>query len=446
MEPFNNGLPLRVVTLDDGTMGIVDEAHMRVWLGTEYASTRVTGTMTEVVLPTIPSSYGSFLYKPIGGVSKTVRRVGCITSQTRHSGAVVVFATQAPTQSCVCDAMETGCTVPYTLGDSEVDAEFGNVTEIVVHDGTDVDHVCALVARTGAIPVLEHSHLNAARAIGIERLDRIEAAVLQEDGSAPVDYQYGARRGEENWRFAWLPEGWRPPITWDHMVENMAHVDVGRLPQPLRQHVARERIRRGEHEPIGTRWRIAEMAPTQEELAYAGDGPPGPPLRAVLRSETLTEVMDDRPECFTRDQLDAYGLTNLDSIRVLVQGRSGTWYRPRDTRHALTMHIPGRRLVSAALENVQSEQLITAFYLLSVERVRDPTVRTAASLVLFRYMFERGYTARWMGKYVQDANFIGNGNRFRYFKRLSQYDPDRLPLPVLNKICGSDGRMTNRGS
>jgi len=95
---------------------------------------------------------------------------------------------------------------------------------------------------------------------------------------------------------------------------------------------------------------------------------------------------------------------------------------------------------------VQSEQLITAFYLLSVERVADATVCEAASLILFRYMFERGYTARYMGKYLQEANHIGNGKRFRQFRRLSQYAPDRLPIAVLTKLCGTNGRMINRGS
>jgi len=33
--------------------------------------------------------------------------------------------------------------------------------------------------------------------------------------------------------------------------------------------------------------------------------------------------------------------------------------------------------------------------------------------VLFQYMKERGYTARWMGKYDQDARHVGNGDRFR---------------------------------
>ena len=34
-------------------------------------------------------------------------------------------------------------------------------------------------------------------------------------------------------------------------------------------------------------------------------------------------------------------------------------------------------------------------------------------LILYRYMVERGYTARWIGKYKQDAYHIGNGTRFR---------------------------------
>ena len=73
-----------------------------------------------------------------------------------------------------------------------------------------------------------------------------------------------------------------------------------------------------------------------------------------------------------------------------------------------------------------------------MSRVPDPLVRRAAQLLLHRYMLERGYK--------QDAHYIGNGHRFRNFRRLAQYAPERLPAVVLNKLCARDGRMRNKGS
>jgi hypothetical protein len=90
--------------------------------------------------------------------------------------------------------------------------------------------------------------------------------------------------------------------------------------------------------------------------------------------------------------------------------------------------------------------LIEAFYHLTVERVPDPLVQKALRLVLFHYMKERGYTARWMGKYEQDARHVGNGDTFRRFCRLHQYAPHRLPTEVLNKLCDKSGKLRNRGS
>jgi len=448
MDGFNNGRPLRVVVGDDGRMGVVDDARLRVWFGTEARSTHSPIPSREVALPAIPTQYGRFLSKPIGGVSRTVRRVGCVRTKHRLTGAVVVFATRAPTLESVASAVRTHCTSEVTVGDAEHDEEFGNVTEVVVHESQDVDHVCAVIARAGAVPVLEEESHNAHQGLGVERLDRIESecvAVDAHDGS----FQFGARRGERNWRFAWLPDGWRPPITWDHMIANVDALPLEDIPQPLRQHVATHRIREGRYDPMGSRWRPSESPPTAAELAHAaaaGAIPPPPPMRAVLLDvPRLAAVLATRDRLTEEERTDLLPVP-IDSTRFLVRGDDGVWYRPRDTRNALSQQIPARRWVSAALEDVQSEQLITAFYLLSVERVADATVCEAASLILFRYMFERGYTARYMGKYLQEANHIGNGKRFRQFRRLSQYAPDRLPIAVLTKLCGTNGRMINRGS
>jgi hypothetical protein len=112
----------------------------------------------------------------------------------------------------------------------------------------------------------------------------------------------------------------------------------------------------------------------------------------------------------------------------------------------LRSQIPQRRIVSSGLSDMQSKQLVQAFYHLSVERVEDPIMRKALSLVLYRYMVERGYTSRYMGKYQQDALFVGNGNDFRNFPRLSQYYRPQLPDEVINKLCQKDGNLKARGS
>lgn len=442
MEVFNNGMPLRVVRADDGRLGIVDEARMHVWFGYEFKSTRVSRVPTrEIVLPPLPQHYGKFDSKAIGGVSKTLRRVGCIRTTHKHSGAVVVFATRAPTPSCVADALHSCTTVAHTVGESEVDEEFGNVTEIVVHESSDVDHVCAIVARCGAIPILEDTNLNARQGIGVERLDRIPSKSLDGDQNDDAT-QFGVRRGERNWRFAWLPDHWRPPITWDHLIGNVGPCDIESLSQPLRQHVAHDRIRRGVHDPLGSRWRVAEVPPTPMELSMMTHEGGSATLRTVLRHSELSTALASS-ERVPSHLVDAL---SIDSVQYLARSDDGRWFRPLDTRSILHQQIPGSRLVSAALEDSQSEQLINAFYVLSVECVPDALIREAASLILFRYMIERGYTARWMGKYVQDALYIGNGDRFRNFRRLSQYAPDRLPINVLNKLCETNGCMRNKGS
>ena len=107
------------------------------------------------------------------------------------------------------------------------------------------------------------------------------------------------------------------------------------------------------------------------------------------------------------------------------------------------------RYVSAALSEAQSQQLLTAFYALCVARVR-PVLAHACELILFRYMIEGGYTARWMGKYDQYALHVGNGEKLRRLadgkRELAQYRQHNLPAQVLNRLCGRDGRVHPRGS
>jgi hypothetical protein len=61
-------------------------------------------------------------------------------------------------------------------------------------------------------------------------------------------------------------------------------------------------------------------------------------------------------------------------------------------------------------------------------------------------MVQRGYTARWLGKYEQAAHHVGNGDSFRAFRAMRQYEPSNLPTRVLNRLCSRDGVLSNRGS
>ena len=103
-------------------------------------------------------------------------------------------------------------------------------------------------------------------------------------------------------------------------------------------------------------------------------------------------------------------------------------------------------MVSAGLSKSQSIQVINAFYLLTIERITDPEMVHAASLILYHYMLRQGYTGRWMGKYQQDAKFIGNGDITRKFHRLTQYDPPRLPASVLSKLVSRNGIVKGKGN
>lgn len=454
---FNGGQAFRVVRdASDGRLGLVDHdasttTGMRVWFEMEYTTTCTSSTrLTDVpMLPDIPC--GSFVEKFIGGVSRTVRHVGCLRARVRHrTESLSVFATHAPSGDAVRHALATLCDAVTTVGEEENDDEFGIVVEVVVHDVEDVDHVCAVLSRVGATPLLDRDEsVNARQCIGIERLDRIESDCVAIARADTDDVQFGARRGARNWRFEWLPVGWRPPITWDHMIENVATLDITEIPQPLRQHVAAHRLRHGTIAyALGSHWRRMEHPPNPSEIAFATDHPAHTHMlqtlmgRVIVHRPNVSRILTERT-WLSAAEVDAAGLVHRQSM---VCADDGVWYVTCDPRNHLVHEVKTERWVSAALTTEQSHQLITAFYILSVERVRDPIVRRQASLILFRYMFERGYTARWMGKYDQDAHFIGNGTRLRAFKRLSQYDPHRLPTKVLNRLCNREGKLVSRGS
>lgn len=356
MDAFNCGYPLRVVRLDDARIGIQDEAKRKVWVEKQICPVRRPEHLPTIdVIPKIPEHYGAWNNKSIGGVSKTVRRIGLLRSISDDETCVVIFATHIPDT----DALATLFVASEiaTVGDVEMDDECGAIAEIVVHKSRDVTMVAAMIARLGAHVQFENNELNARKCLAIERLDRID--------------DYGARRGHENWKFSWIPDHWEVPLTWGHLARNMQGIPIADVPEILRPYVAESRLR-GDEGELGI-----------EERKHLN--------------------------------------------RYMIKSTSTRW-------------------VSAGLTPAQSRQLIEAFYALSVECHGDSEIKHVASLILFRYMVECGYTARWLGKYRQDAEHLGNGERIRRFKRLDQYDPERLPVHVLNQIVQRTGRLHGRGS
>lgn len=457
LPPFNNGCALEVVVLDDGErlgvvsrdagLGVPEAANGLVWDGFAMVATLVHDPqrMRRVALPQLPAHYGRWVHTSIGGISATVRRVDVLRS---HASArpVALFALGARDATTIRLAFgeRDASAARFTVGDSEFHEEHGHVTEVVVHASDDVAEAAAVIARAGATPMLEDGALDTRRSIGIERLDRIGARVSSEPGVVTEsDSVYGLRRGTDNWKFSWLPSEWQEvPITWDHMVSNVLHHPLATLPRPLRQYVARRRLEDGLHDPVGARWRPCgpNDVPSEAVLAWNAALPAEAPLEHVLK-----RVVALSPEDAARVRAGSGGVT----VRVplnCVTLVDGVWYRPEDPWRAIEQHLPKRRLVTPHLTSVQSRQLIEAFYLLTVERVEDATQRQALRLILFHYMKERGYTARWIGKYEQDGVHIGNGDSFRMFRRLDQYAPGRLPVDVLNRLLGADGRLVNRGS
>lgn len=374
VEALNGGYPFSVVRVpaefegDADTLGVVDGETGGVWFGDALTTVRVphVHTLERVRVQSLPEHYGRWVVKSIGGLSRTVRREGTLKALPGAKGVVTLFATKAPTPYAVADAFAHSTEV-VSVGDSAyVDEEHGHVTEVLVHEPHDLEYAAAVVARCGATPVLEDPELNARRSLSAERFDRIDCSLTRNEEE---EDQWGPRRGTDNWTFGhFVPAHWAvPPLTWDHMVTNVggAVSDVRDLPQPLRQHVCRARLR-----------------------------------------------------------------TSTDP----------------EERRELRRHAPAtQRLVSAALSVSQSKQGIECFYRLVVERATGDEAE-AARLILRRYLLQRGYLFRHLGKYNQCADFTGNGKTFRRFARLQQYAPHRLPAAVLNRRCGKDGKLRGRGS
>jgi len=395
-------------------------------------------SMRRVVLPNIP--YGLWKNTAVGGVSKTSRLVGTLRVSTAHAGTTTVFAINAPSAKAVHDAFAVVSSDTIILGIAEHDDEYGYVTEINVEKAQDVEFVAARIARAGATPVLELDELNMRRSIGIERLDRIGAKVLGENDPTE-DGTYGFRRGGENWHFSWIPDEWNSvPITWDHMVENVTNrSDYAHLPQPLRSRVACAMLST-ESGVIGTKWR------QEVHGTYQCNGP----FDRLLEIPALQYELSRGKCSFDAETVSSWDISPPIDKHCYVRTSDGRLFQATDTgvsfRAEQRSTIQHGRKVSAALKTAQSQQLIQAFYLLYVERVQDRDVACACQLILFRFMFEQGYTARWLGKYEQFALHVGNGDKFRRFKRMKQYESHRLPSSVLNRLCKDDGTLHNRGS
>ena len=461
MPPFNDNRPLTVVQLPPAhaggsvRLGVRDEATRRVWIEWDLHSSRVPDLdgLPVVALPGIPPQYGTWVSKSIGGVSKTERREGLLRILDRHVDPITLFAIRGASDGGVRCALDGNdrCTV----GDTVHDSVEGFVNEVVVHHARDVSHIAALIARADAVPILEDGSLDAKRPLGIERLDRIGSKVVADSSNmvGESDDMYGPRRGTENWRFSWIPEDWEVPITWDHMVHNVRHVeDVKMLPFPLRRHVAEHRLRHGQHAPLGSQWEVSRPQPRDEAEVPWGMPSAQDVGHGIFAFNGARHRMRDPPARLVEALSDGIlEFSEADVVphltpKTMVRARDGTWYNPVDPKKGLERCLLGKRKVSAALDRAQSRQLMDTFYLLTVETVPDPVVAKALGLIMFRYMTERGYTARWLGTYKQAGQHVGNGDTFRKFQRLNQYDPHRLPSSVLNKLCGNDGKLKNRGS
>lgn len=466
---FNGGLPLTVVRIpsewegEEDFFGVVNDPEKSVWIEDSLTFTHFTklhdGIVLEqdkpffglnvVDLPDFPANYGEWQRKSIGGVSNTVRRCNIIRAGTRVTGPVTLFAMRCPNNECVAKILADHVVPRCSFGVPQfVDEEHGIVMEVIVFDPEDLAQVCALVHKAGGTVLLEDKSVNAQRCLGVERLDRIVSQIACEENMyTENDGLYGLRRGGDNWNFAFLPKDWKVPITWDHMVDNVLHEPIEKLEhiKPLVQHVAKRHLKDGTYPKIGSCW-VETTAPAEENLKYPND----PFLYHVV--ESPTRALSD----FIRSTLkkenkqiqnsvcpaleDGKGITERTRVKV-----DGIWYKPKAMNKYLTDLVHGKREVTSALTTAQSRQLLTAFYYLCIERSNDSDIVRGFRLIMYHYMKEQGYTARWMGKYKQEALHVGNGDRFRNFTRLYDYAPDRLPTDVINKLCGIDGRLKARG-
>lgn len=429
---FRSGRPLQVARVSsvweegEDELGVINDDTGDIAFGFSTAEEPIVGELRRIELPAIPGPAQNWQSCSIGGLSQTERRVGVLRGKVgaRNCTFVVVGC---PHPRCIHDLFPSSeWSGRVTVGDSVHDAHEGHCVEVAVHDAErDLSLVSARAARFGEVVVDEDSlQLEAQRSLGVERLDRIDAAIVQDDDAAD-DGHYGLRRGVENWLMDWQPPEWElPSCTWDHLVRNTKdRMPLRCMPKILRQYVCKYKLQHGEFATLGTCWERQD----QEEGATLH----GAVLSVARRGADDDVVYSDRP---------------LLGVAFATDGVH--YYRPCDEEARLRSfaHCQERtRLVSSHLSAAQSRQLITAFYIACVERHADPTIRMAARLVLFHYIVHVGYTARWLGQYRKTAMHVGNGARLRRFSKLTQYEPARLPTSLLNSWLTSDGTVQPNG-
>lgn len=443
LPPFQDGEPLQLVVTASQWEGVaesvaaVDARSGGLWRGfTTAKSAREDGEeLRPIDLPPIPGPDAAWISCAIGGVSKTQRRVGVLRGRDNVRAPVSLFALRCvPDASGVVDMIRSDeWKAKATVGDPIQDDAEGWAVEVIVHSAQDLSVCAARIARLGAEVVVDEASapLEAGRSLGVERLDRIDAAILQRD-AGPDRFAYGLKRGVANWAFGWQPQEWKhASFNWDQLVRNVKDtMPISDVPPLLLQHVAAYKLLHKEFSKVGQAW--AQAAAPLHGTAR------------VLRSDDASRRLSGVRETRTILPTPVPG-AKADS---LVKAEDGRWWKCYNEEK----HLQGyarldqrRRLVSSHLTTAQSRQLITAFYLACVERSLDPIVLLAARIVLFHYLVHSGYTGRWLGQYVQSGLHVGNGNRLRSFKRLRQYDVERLPVTMLNRWLRQDGQLVPNG-
>ena len=135
-------------------------------------------------------------------------------------------------------------------------------------------------------------------------------------------------------------------------------------------------------------------------------------LAAILsRSSPGKECIVDEEEVRSWVEFEDFELRH----NIIVLAEDGRWFRPVDTRRNLLDCIPSKRQVSAALTTAQSRQIVTAFYLLTVEKVEDESNRATHYASSSFSISKKGVHSRWYGPYDQEGEHVGNGDSFREF-------------------------------
>ena len=326
---FNNGEALVAVLVADDPpqIGIIDSANLGVWTeNSMLESIRIPGlrTLPRIELPHFPPEYGRWEVKAAGGVSRTARRVDIIRAASNLAESAVLFSlsADASTHDAVLSALRDALdSEMISMHEPEFDDDSGWIDEIVVYNAArDFGYVAALIARSGASVLPEDPGVNAERPAGIERFDRIPCSTTVSDDQVQAnkqEHEYGMHRGDDNWRFSWIPKTWtHVPLTWDYMVYNVSNVsDVRSIPQPLRQHVVLRRLL--DVDDPEERFSLQRHAPEKRFVA-AG--------LTVPQSKQLAELFFTYEVERWRDSEDAVCAMRLAmAIYALHTGSIGRW-------------------------------------------------------------------------------------------------------------------------